>query len=338
MEERKNLNSFKESTNIGILTIMLTNKCQMKCPYCAVDRKYHDMPEHIMKKSIDLLLTSPLKDAQLQFFGGEPLLRWDLIKKGINYSQKMSRKKQKNIRYFLTTNGLLLDELKISYLKQYPITVMFSLDGSSETQIKNRPLIKNSKYPIELLIKNLQSLIKHKIDYFVNLTFSPKNIKDLEKNIHYLINIGAKNILLSYTIGSYWPEKIIKSYLKLLKKFIKIQNLNLRNSTESSEPILGSPQILIDSSGKIYLGCAAVLEKTFPELNKSFYFNELIKVKEILALKRTKKDQVALLKKLSKKFNPKLQRMILNNLRFGELLNDFFKKECPVNKTNSVTS
>lgn len=316
---------------------MLTYNCQMKCPYCAIDRSNPDMPEQVLFQSIDLLLTSPLKEVELQFFGGEPLLRRDLIKKGINYAQKMSRGKRKKIRYLLTTNGLLLNEQNISYFKKYPFTVMFSMDGDKETQVRNRPLI-NGEYPDELLINNLKHLIKSKMDYFINLTFLPENLADLEKNVHYLMDLGAKNIQLSYTIGTHWLKQDIQSYFQILKRIIKIPDLNLRNLLSESEPVLSSTQILVDSSGKIYLGCAAVLEKTFPELNKSFYFKELAKVTDILSLEKTKEEQMTFLEKINKKFSPKLQRMIADNLRLGKMLSGFFKRKSFLKRENFVNS
>ena len=145
--EIKNLNPFKEKTNTENLAVMLTYNCQMECSYCSIDRSRPDMPEDVLFKSIDLLLTSPLEEVELQFFGGEPLLRWDLIKKGINYAQRKSQQKNKKIKYLLTTNGLLLDEEKTSFLKKYKITVMFSLDGDEKTQLQNRPLINQKNTP-----------------------------------------------------------------------------------------------------------------------------------------------------------------------------------------------
>jgi uncharacterized protein len=337
--ELKNLNHTEARTNLENLAVMLTRNCQMNCRYCFIKRNQPDMGQSTLFRAIDLLLTSPLEETELQFFGGEPLLRWDLVKKGIIYAQNKSREKGKKMRYLLTTNGLLLDGEKLDFLKQYKTTVMFSFDGNEKTLAENRPLINQKKYPSKILIKNLRNLIQNKkIDYFVNLTFLPKNLKHLKENIDYLLNLEAYNIQLSYAIGTYWPPQCISFYLKLLNDFVKIPNLNLRNLDNASEPVLASPQILIDSSGKIYLGCAAVLEKNYPKLNQSFYFSHLQNTKNIFLLKRTKEEQLEFLNKVKPKFNQKLKKVVQNNLEFGELLGNFFKREILHKKNNFVNS
>lgn len=334
----ENLNHTETRTNLKNLAVMLTHNCQMDCRYCFLLRNRPDMNQLTLCRAIDLLLTSPLEEIELQFFGGEPLLRWDLIKRGIVYAQNKSSEKEKKMKYLLTTNGLLLDDKKLGFLKKYKTTVMFSFDGDEKTLVRNRPLINQKKYPSKILIKNLRDVIQSKIDYFINLTFLPENLKNLKKNIDYLLNLGAANIQLSYALGAYWPKKDIALYLKLLKDIGKIPNLNLRNLINASEPVLASPQILVDSSGEIYLGCAAVLEKNYPQLNQSFYFGQLQKVKDIVLLERTKENQLAFLDKAKEKFNQKLKKIIKNNLGFGESLNNFLKKESLLKKNNFVNS
>lgn len=302
---------------------MLVSRCQMECPYCAVNRDQPDMPETVLRRSVDLLFTSSWNRVELQFFGGEPLLRWDLVKKGIAYAEKKKGKTKKDVRYLLTTNGLLLDERKAAFLKGYPVTVMVSLDGNKKTQRKNRPLAGSGPYPSGLLEKNLKNLIRAGIDYFVNLTFLPENLPGLQAGIRYLMKAGVRNIQLSYAIGATWGAAPIRAFLGALRRALKMPGFRLVNPLEESEPILGSPQILVTSAGRIYLGCAAVLERSFPLLNEAFYFNDLARVKDIRMLERGKGEQLKLLGRFSRACPPRYKKMIESNLKFGRLLSGF---------------
>lgn len=316
----KNLNSNESRSSLDNLAVMLTHKCQMNCRYCFTRRDLPDMDQTTLFQAIDLLFTSPSEEVELQFFGGEPLLKWDLIKRGINYAEKKSLKTRKRIRYLLSTNGLLLDKRKIDFLKKYKITILFSLDGYEKTQFENRPLFTQKKYSSDILVKNLKNLMESKIDYFVNITFLPQNLKDLKNNINYLLNLGVTDIQLSYAVGTYWPKKDISFYLKILNDIIRIPNLNLRNLINNSEPILASPQSLVDTSGKVYIGCAGVLEKKYPQLNKSFYFGQLQKIKNIDSLYKNPDDIYFLLKENLRKE----KKIFFNNIYLGRKLSHFF--------------
>jgi len=313
-------NQIPVRSSLDNLAVMLTHQCQMNCRYCSTRRDLPDMSRKTLFQSIDLLFTSSSKNLELQFFGGEPLLKWDLIKAGINYAQKKSLKTGKKIRFLISTNGFFLNKEKTDFLKKHKTTILFSLDGTEKTQLKNRPLLSRKKYSTGILIKNVKNLAESGIDYFVNMTFMPENLKDLKKNIIYLLSLGVSDIQLSYAVGTYWPQKDISLYLKLLKDIIKIPNLNLRNLINNSEPILTSPQSLVDTSGEIYVGCAGVLEKKYPQLNKLFYFGQLQKIKNIDSLYKTPDDIYFLLRKNLRKE----KKIFFNNIHLGRKLSHFF--------------
>jgi len=322
--EIRNLNPAEERSNIVNLAVMLTHNCQMACRYCFLDRTRPDMSEDVLYDSVDLLLTSPSEEVELQFFGGEPLLRFDLIRKAITYAEEKSKEKRKRIKYLVTTNGLLLDEKKLDYLQKYNTAILFSLDGSERTHIKNRPLIdKNNGRYFDLIIKNLKTLIRKRIEYFVNMVFLPQDLKYLKENVDYLIHLGVKDIQLAYAIGAYFKKKDLLAFIDELREIIKItekKRVKLRN-LYNKEPVLSAPQITIDSSGEIYIGCAFVLEKAFPQFNESFYLGTLKNVKNISFLKRTRQEQLELLLEEKEKLPPNL----LTNLYFGTGLDALFK-------------
>lgn len=320
--ENRNLNLVDENINIRNLALMLTHQCQMACHYCFLNRSYPDMSEEILYKSIDLLLTSSEPEVELQFFGGEPLLRFDLIKKAIDYAEEKSREKKKSVRYLLTTNGLLLDESKIDYFINYDANILFSIDGAENTQYKNRPCAGKNNNEVFLLIeKNLKMLTGKKVDYFVNMVFLPEDLDSLKRNIEYLISLGVKDIQLSYAIGVEFTKEDIQRFLAVFKEISSAGGVKLRNFCADNEPILSSPQITVDSEGKIYIGCALVLEKSFPEFNKLFYAGRIENFREISALRQSRAQQIRLLAANIEKLPPR----VLTNLYFGLVLDVFLK-------------
>ena len=194
--EQRNLNLADRRLNTDNLAIMLTYQCQMACRYCFLDRRCPDMSEGVIKRSIDLLFTSPSQEVELQFFGGEPLLRFDLIKKAIAYAQNKSKQLNKTVKYLITTNGLLLDEKKLEYLKRHNVYFLLSIDGQMLTQSINRPLLhhKKQKYPFDTILRALHLLSQKQFDFFVNMVIGPPNINTFIQDVFFLFKEGVKNV------------------------------------------------------------------------------------------------------------------------------------------------
>lgn len=310
----------------------------MACCYCHLDRRHPDMPEDILYKSINLLFTSPAEEVELQFFGGEPLLRFDLIKKGIAYAEKKSKTLGKKVKYLLTTNGLLLDEQRLDYLVRYNATVMLSIDGAQDTQERNRPLVRRkSRHYFNRLVKSLEMLNDKKISYFANMVFLPKDIRDLKYNVNYLIQLGIKDIQLAYTIGDTFTNDDMLACLKEfqdIEKITKNRGVRFRNLRNNNEPILSSSQITIGSKGGIYIGCSLLLEKIFPHFNNMLYFGELKDIGSMASLKRTKQEQLKIILQNKKVLHPSL----LSNLYLGIALNIFSKRYSLLGEYNSFSS
>jgi len=297
----------------------------MECRYCFIDREHLDMSDEVLYDAIDFLFTSPEQDKELQFCGGEPLLRFDLIRKAISYGEKKSKQIKKDIKFILTTNGILLDEEKVDFLKKHRVSILFSFDGLRITQMENRPLFNNIKNEIfDLIINNLKTLIKKRVKFFVNMVFSPKNLKHLKDNFDYIISLGVRNIQLCYAIGADFRNNDLLFCLEQLKEIIRIareKNINLYNLNFNNEPVFASPQISVDSNGKIYVGCSFVLERIFPKLNHLFLVGNLKSMKNICSLKRTREEQLKIIMENKEKFDPRL----LRNIYFGLELRTFFK-------------
>ena len=311
------------------MLLMLTYQCQMGCVYCRMDRSHPEMPVETLYKAIDLLLTSPEPEVELQFFGGEPLLRFDLIKKGISYAEKKRRKVNKKIRYLVTTNGLLIDKNKLDFLSEYNVSFLLSIDGDKRTQAANRPLIgsKAVSYPFGQLKSKIVMLSRAKCNYFINFVIRPQNVDSLLENVHFFLKNGARNLRFSYELGAFWgQERVVRYFLNVFKTFLKFSdkfNCSIINIGADDEPFLVSPALTMDHDGKIYSGCTLTLEGKFPGLKK---INLVGAVKGMSSISEIRKSKSESIYDIVNFYPPEsaLNRVILNNLFMGEISNSFF--------------
>ncbi|MFZ3134499.1 radical SAM protein [Methanothrix sp.] len=165
---------------LGQLTLNVTEDCNFRCKYCAYNpgnyeynRSYSNkyMEFSVAKKAIDyyfsLLLEgrryNPIRAPAISFFGGEPLLNFNLIKKCVNYINDRY-KDDKVLYYGVTTNGTLLDDEKINWLIQNNFDIDISLDGPKDEHDRNR-VYKNGKGTFKDVMRNVTKLIDAKYEH-----------------------------------------------------------------------------------------------------------------------------------------------------------------------------
>lgn len=181
------------------MVLQVTKRCNFKCRYCSYavsefsrNHELVDMNWDCAKKSIDFLLNHSMdaKVVMLSFYGGEPLLNFDLIKKSIEYAEQIF--KHKKILYSMTCNGSLLTEEYISFLKKYNVGLTISLDGPEFIQNRNRKFYLSGTGTYDVVIKNVLNIKKRHSEYFEKyVTFNPVLINggDLSQVNNYFKNV-----------------------------------------------------------------------------------------------------------------------------------------------------
>lgn len=154
------------------LILQVTQQCNMRCNYCAYSGNYFNrshasnrMSFETAKKAIDFYLArSDKADAiYVSFYGGEPLLEFELIKQCVNYT--LEHKGDKTVGFPMTTNGTLLTEEVIKFLVKHKFTLMISLDGDKESHDVNR-IFKTGGGSFDTILKNLKALKKYDEKYY----------------------------------------------------------------------------------------------------------------------------------------------------------------------------
>lgn len=207
---------------MGNLILQVTQQCNLRCKYCAYSGNYYNrshtsarMDFETAKKAIDFYLARSDKADQLalSFYGGEPLLEFELIKKCVSYI--LQHKGDKKILFTMTTNGTLITEEVIEFLVKHEFNLMISLDGDQKSHDINRRF-KTGKGSFEVILKNLSKLKAYNEEYYSKVMFNCviSSSSDLENiyrfyseeelfkagtvNFNYVNPVGLKDEKLSH--------------------------------------------------------------------------------------------------------------------------------------------
>ena len=200
--------------------IHLTQRCNLRCKYCYEDKNEKEISFENIKKIIDNEIKEKRDYVVFTFYGGEPLLRKDLIYDTIEY---IKLQKSKTKFYFgITTNGTLLDEQFIQYIEQNNfLNIAYSFDGLKETQNLNRITL-NGEGTFDIVESNAKKLVKISKNVVAMVVVTKNNINMLKENIEYLIEIGFKNLNLLFDYMQDWQDEDLKVIKEQYSKVAEI--------------------------------------------------------------------------------------------------------------------
>lgn len=197
---------------IKSLCLHISHDCNLACAYCFAGKGSFGGPKNNMsfevgKKALDFLLehSGNRPTCEVDFFGGEPLLNWQTVKKLVAYGKERAVQKKKLFRFTLTTNGLLLNKEKEDFLNMENISVVLSIDGRREIHDKMRPL-SSGKGSFDLISPKIKSLVdsRNNQNYYVRGTFTRHNI-DFSRDVLALADEGYTEISLEPVVAP--PEE-----------------------------------------------------------------------------------------------------------------------------------
>ncbi|SHJ87654.1 thioether cross-link-forming SCIFF peptide maturase [Tepidibacter formicigenes] len=183
---------------VKALCLHVAHDCNLKCKYCFAsqgdfggERKL--MSYEVGKKSLDFLIENSgnRRNLEVDFFGGEPLMNWDVVKKLVEYGNEKAKDKGKNFRFTITTNGVLLDDEKIEYINKNMHNVVLSLDGRKKVHNDMRPTL-NDKGSYDLIVPKFKKLVDNRSKnkyYYVRGTFTRENL-DFSKDVLHFADLG----------------------------------------------------------------------------------------------------------------------------------------------------
>ena len=152
----------KRPTVVKALCLHIAHDCNLACQYCfAEEGEYHGrralMSFEVGKKALDFLIANSgsRRNLEVDFFGGEPLMNWQVVKDLVRYGREQEKIHNKNFRFTLTTNGVLLNDEVMEFCNREMGNVVLSLDGRKEVHDKMRPF-RNGKGSYDLIVPKFQ--------------------------------------------------------------------------------------------------------------------------------------------------------------------------------------
>ncbi len=186
---------------IKALCLHVAHDCNLRCKYCfAATGDFGEgrklMPFEVAKKSIDFLIenSGSRVNLELDFFGGEPLMNFDVVKETVKYARGLEKKHNKNFRFTITTNGVLLDDDKIDFINKEMSNVVLSIDGRKCVNDAMRKTISGDG-SYDVIIPKLLKLCEKRgfKNYFARGTFTKENL-DFSEDVYHLNEIGFNEI------------------------------------------------------------------------------------------------------------------------------------------------
>jgi MoaA/NifB/PqqE/SkfB family radical SAM enzyme len=253
------------------LMLMTTYECQLRCGYCRVDRGPRRMDARTARRGADLLLSSRAGHLILNFFGGEPLLEWDLVKRTALYAR--ARRGRRPLRINVTTNGLLLDDEKIEFLKSVDGYVHLSLDGAAEANASRlRGTGPGAQRAMEAALRRLEA---SGLPYHVNAVVDPARAAFFDEDMLSLEGLGARRIQFGYRVGVLWRASALEALLAALDRYAARGRAELINRTSDSEPVMLSRELIVDADGALYWDGALFLEAALPKAREALRLGHL---------------------------------------------------------------
>ena len=203
------IDAFKNRpTVVKALCLHIAHDCNLACRYCfAEEGEYHGrralMSYEVGKKALDFLIANSgsRRNLEVDFFGGEPLMNWQVVKDLVAYGREQEKLHDKNFRFTVTTNGVLLNDEIQEFVNKEMDNVVLSLDGRKEINDKMRPF-RNGKGSYDLIVPKFQKLAesRNQEKYYIRGTFTRNNL-DFSNDILHFADLGFKQMSIEPVVG-----------------------------------------------------------------------------------------------------------------------------------------
>lgn len=193
---------------VKAICLHVAHDCNLACKYCFAGKGEYDGPKGLMsfetgKRALDFLIeqSGTRRNLEVDFFGGEPLLNWEVCKKLVAYGREQEKKHNKNFRFTLTTNGLLINDDVIDFCNKEMANVVLSLDGRKITNDAMR-VSANGTGSYDLIIDKFKKLAKarNQKDYYMRGTYTHNNL-DFASDIIHMADLGFKELSIEPVVS-----------------------------------------------------------------------------------------------------------------------------------------
>lgn len=218
------------------ICLNVTDACNLACRYCFVEQHPHYMTLDVAKQTVHFILDNLEKKnkkygknekASITFFGGEPTLMWDeIIVPLTNYIKENNFP----ITLGITTNGTLLNQERIKFLKNNKIQPLLSIDGNKFTQEYNRPCLNSNISSFDAVSNNFKDLLENFPNITFRMTIYAPTVEYMFENYLFAISQGFKNVYMIPDARNKWNDEQKEIMCRELDKIFKYNELSFENN------------------------------------------------------------------------------------------------------------
>lgn len=233
---------YNEENIIKAMCLHIAHDCNLKCRYCFASQGNFKGERSLMsfevgKKALKFLAESSgnRRNLEVDFFGGEPLMNFEVVKELVYYGRSIEKEYNKNFRFTITTNGVLLDDDKIDFINEYMDNVVLSIDGRKQINDYMRMTV-SGEGSYDIILPKLKKMVDKRKDkdYYIRGTFTNKNL-DFSKDAMDFYNNGFKKISIEpvvtpaemdYALREEHLEDVLKEYEEFSRQYIDIKKVD----------------------------------------------------------------------------------------------------------------
>ncbi len=231
----------KRKTVVKALCLHIAHDCNLACRYCfAEEGEYHGrramMSFEVGKKALDFLIANSgsRRNLEVDFFGGEPLMNWQVVKDLVAYGRQQEKLHDKHFRFTVTTNGVLLNDEIQEFINQEMDNVVLSLDGRREVNDHMRPF-RNGKGSYDLTVPKFQKLAdsRNQEKYYIRGTFTRENL-DFSEDILHFADLGFTQMSIEPVVGDASDPYAIREedLPKIMEEYDKLARVMIQREKE----------------------------------------------------------------------------------------------------------
>lgn len=266
------------------LVVIPTWQCELRCTYCYIPKQDgRVMSADTMQRSLDFLLSSERDDLTLQFFGGEALMEWELVSEAIRYGTERAAELKKQLTFIVSSNGFSLTPERLEWLRDKPVKLELSLDGTPEHQNRfRRAWNDEADSYVNGIAHRHRAIVDSGLDHEVIMVVPPAAAGELAANFFHIADLGFRSIQINFALGLLWHPKTQKQFAdslltigrELRGRWARGDDLMLVNVESPPMPIRLNGEITVDFDGTIYGGNGFLQETDSKDLFRIGHLDE----------------------------------------------------------------
>lgn len=235
-----NIDFLNRAPVIKAMCLHIAHDCNIRCKYCFASQGDFEGDRSLMsyevgKKALDFLVANSgnRRNLEVDFFGGEPLMNFQVVKDLVTYGRSIEKENNKLFRFTITTNGVLLSDDVIDYINEHMDNVVLSIDGRRDINDLMRYTI-NGSGTYDTIVPKFRKLVEKRGDknYYVRGTFTKFNV-DFAKDVLHMVDLGFKSTSVEpvvaeakhdYALTENDLEKVYEQYDILADELVKRHN------------------------------------------------------------------------------------------------------------------